>query len=232
MADDNSSKEEKKTYRVIDRRPTYDDDPAPQSGENSTDQEHAHKQTSPAPPTGGETQPGAEPADGPHADDQPGEQRQVQIEDLVALILNVLRDQAVISLGMHFTAGPATAPNIDEAHKAATLYREFANEYPDIIQSFIPEEYKQEPPPPSDLLSSLAMAINLVQSQSLIQMGLIADPGTGLVVKNMPQAKKTIDLLGVLIEKSKPYLPKDAVRNVERALTDLRVNFVNQNKTP
>jgi hypothetical protein len=215
MTENNAKPEDGKKYRVIDKRPSYDD-VAPAAAD--------------APPQAQE--PPAEPAPAPPQDEPEEQQRSVQFEDLVALILNILRDQAVISLGMHFTAGPATRPNLDEARNAADLYREFANQYNDIIQSFIPDEYKQEPPPPSDLLSSLAMGINLVQSQALIQMGLIADPTTGLVVKDLPQAKKSIDLLAVLLDKFKPHLPEHAVKNVENAITDLRLNFVNQSKMP
>ena len=150
----------------------------------------------------------------------------------MALTLNLLRDQAVVSLGMHFTAGPHTRPALDQAEKAAALYRDLANHYADIVQQFIPEEYKQQPPPSSDLLSTLAVAINLIQSQAFIQMGLIADPTSGLVARDMIQAKKTIDFLSVLLEKFKPHLPADAAANIQNALSDLRLNYINQLKTP
>lgn len=224
MTEENGSSEGTKKYRVIDRRPKYDDDPAPA-------EEQAPAPPAPEPPA----QPAPQP---PQSEAEPGaaedgeEPRTVQIEDLVALTLNLLRDQAVVSLGMHFTAGPHTRPDADQAQKAAALYREFANQYDDVVQMFIPEEYKQQPPPPSDLISTLAMAINLVQSQALIQMGLIADPSSGLVIKDMPQAQKTIDFLAVMLEKFKAHLPASAVTSVQGALSDLRVNYVNQLKTP
>ena len=71
--------------------------------------------------------------------------------------------------------------------------------------------------------------INLIFSLStsaLIQLGEIQDPMTQQSVKNIPLAKQTIDIIGMLKEKTKGNLTKDEEKVIENILYDLRIRYV------
>jgi len=60
----------------------------------------------------------------------------------------------------------------------------------------------------------------------LIQLGEIQDPFTQKSVKNLPLAKQTIDLIGLLKEKTKGNLTPEEERVIEYVLYDLRMRYV------
>ncbi len=60
----------------------------------------------------------------------------------------------------------------------------------------------------------------------LIQLGEVQDPMTTQVEKNLPIAKQTIDLLGMLREKTKGNLTPDEEKLFENLLYDLRMRYV------
>ncbi len=60
----------------------------------------------------------------------------------------------------------------------------------------------------------------------LIQLGEIEDPFTQKPAKNLPLAKQTIDLIGMLKEKTKGNLTPQEERLVENILYDLKMRYV------
>ena len=60
----------------------------------------------------------------------------------------------------------------------------------------------------------------------LIQLGEIQDPFTQKSAKNLPLAKQTIDLIGMLKEKTKGNLTPEEERVMEYVLYDLRMRYV------
>jgi hypothetical protein len=60
----------------------------------------------------------------------------------------------------------------------------------------------------------------------LIQLGEVQDPMTHQNEKNLPIAKQTIDLLGMLREKTKGNLTPDEEKLFENLLYDLRMRYV------
>ena len=60
----------------------------------------------------------------------------------------------------------------------------------------------------------------------LIQLGEVQDPMTNQNEKNLPIAKQTIDLLGMLREKTKGNLTPDEEKLFENLLYDLRIRYV------
>ena len=60
----------------------------------------------------------------------------------------------------------------------------------------------------------------------LIQLGEVQDPMTNQNEKNLPIAKQTIDLLGILREKTKGNLTPDEEKLFENLLYDLRMRYV------
>jgi len=60
----------------------------------------------------------------------------------------------------------------------------------------------------------------------LIQLGAIQDPITQKESKNLPLAKQTIDLLGMLKEKTKGNLTPEEEKFIEDVLFDLKMMYV------
>jgi len=65
-----------------------------------------------------------------------------------------------------------------------------------------------------------------LSTSALIQLGEIQDPVSKLAAKNLPLAKQTIDLIGMLQEKTKGNLTSDEEKLVENILYDLRIRYV------
>ncbi len=61
---------------------------------------------------------------------------------------------------------------------------------------------------------------------ALIQLGEIADPATKQPVKDLILAKQTIDLLGMLKEKTKGNLTPEEDKLIEHILYELRMRYV------
>ena len=65
---------------------------------------------------------------------------------------------------------------------------------------------------------------------ALIQLGEAAHPDTGEIEPNVSLARQTIDLLGMLEEKTKGNLTGDEERLLSQVLYDLRMRCVEQEK--
>ncbi len=90
------------------------------------------------------------------------------------------------------------------------------------------ETSKEEVPPQEGSLPEIDFK-NFVLSLStsaLIQLGEIQDPFTQEAAKNLPLAKQTIDLIGMLKEKTKGNLSPDESKLIEYVLYDLRMRYV------
>jgi len=85
------------------------------------------------------------------------------------------------------------------------------------------EEGKQRPIDITDLIQSLA-------SQALMYLGGIPDPETGRAMVAPDMAKMSIDMLGVLEEKTKGNLSEDESKLLESMLRELRFQFVEVSK--
>ncbi|MFO8082804.1 MAG: DUF1844 domain-containing protein [Desulfobacterales bacterium] len=67
-----------------------------------------------------------------------------------------------------------------------------------------------------------------LNSSALVQLGLIEDPVSGDMEKNLPLAKQTIDMLGMLEEKTKGNLDKDEGMMLKSILYELRMMYVRE----
>lgn len=76
--------------------------------------------------------------------------------------------------------------------------------------------------PPIDF-STFIMSLS---TQALMQLGEIGNPATGQVEKDVAVAKQTIDIIGMLSEKSKGNLDETEERLVQEILYDLRMRYV------
>ncbi len=65
---------------------------------------------------------------------------------------------------------------------------------------------------------------------ALMHLGEAPHPETGDIERNLPLARQTIDLIGMLEEKTKGNLSGDEERLVAQILFDLRMRFVELSK--
>jgi len=73
---------------------------------------------------------------------------------------------------------------------------------------------------------NFANLILSLSTSALIQLGEIEDPFTQKESKNLPVAKQTIDLIGMLKEKTKGNLTPEEEKFIEQILFDLRMRYV------
>ncbi len=85
------------------------------------------------------------------------------------------------------------------------------------------EDMKQEAPLPEISFFNLIFSLS---TSALVQLGEIQDPVTQQLAKNLPLAKQTIDLIGMLKEKTKGNLTSDEEKVLENILYDLRIRYV------
>ena len=81
----------------------------------------------------------------------------------------------------------------------------------------------QEGPLPEIDFTSFIFSLS---TSALIQLGEIQDPFTQKLVRNLPLAKQTIDLIGMLKEKTKGNLTPEEERVIEYVLYDLKMKYV------
>jgi hypothetical protein len=84
------------------------------------------------------------------------------------------------------------------------------------------EPSRAEMPLPEINFSNLIFSLS---TSALIQMGEIKDPNIE-EEKNLPLAKQTIDLIGMLKEKTKGNLTPDEEKLMEHVVYDLKMRFV------
>ncbi len=89
----------------------------------------------------------------------------------------------------------------------------------------IEEEKSEEKEVPLPEINFVNFLFSLSTS-ALIQLGEIQDPLTQKVSKNLPVAKQTIDLIGMLREKTKGNLTPEEENFLDRILYDLRMRYV------
>jgi len=69
-----------------------------------------------------------------------------------------------------------------------------------------------------------------LNSSALYHLGLVPDPTTGKKEKNLPLAKQSIDILGMLDEKTQGNLTSDEEKLLRNILHDLRLMYVKESR--
>jgi len=88
---------------------------------------------------------------------------------------------------------------------------------------------KEAEPHPLPEIDFSAFIFSLSTS-ALLHLGEVPDPVTQKREKNLPLAKQTIDILGMLKEKTRGNLTSDEEKLMENLLTDLRWRYVREVK--
>ncbi|MEW6078055.1 MAG: DUF1844 domain-containing protein [Thermodesulfobacteriota bacterium] len=67
-----------------------------------------------------------------------------------------------------------------------------------------------------------------LNSSALVHLGVVPDPTTGVVRRELVIAKQTIDILAMLEEKTKGNLTDEEQKLLSHILHDLRIQFVTE----
>ena len=74
--------------------------------------------------------------------------------------------------------------------------------------------------------------LGVVLQFAYVYMGLVANPSTGLVTKELERAKLSVDVFEILVDKVKDKLPVRDREELVRAVKDLKLNFINSASSP
>jgi len=91
-----------------------------------------------------------------------------------------------------------------------------------------PGAEEQVPLEPVDVNAIVEYCISLLNAQAWQWMGLVKNPLTGQVERDLDQARVAIDCVEVLFKQIEPRVPETQARQFRQVLSDLRVNFVRQ----
>ena len=83
-----------------------------------------------------------------------------------------------------------------------------------------PEGQRQIPP------ASFEMLVSTMVTQTMFALGAIPDPQTGQRYMDLDVAKYHIDILGILMEKTKGNLDEDEAKLIDQALYECRMHYV------
>jgi hypothetical protein len=81
-----------------------------------------------------------------------------------------------------------------------------------------------------DVYSVLALFLGELRNLAWLRMGLVANPGTGQIERDMAQAKVAIDTVAFLAQQIEPYVPAQERLPLRALVSDLQMNFVEQSK--
>jgi hypothetical protein len=84
-----------------------------------------------------------------------------------------------------------------------------------------------EIPLPEISFSSFLFSLS---TSAFVHLGAVADPATGETDRNLSLAKQTIDLLGLLREKTRNNLTKEEEDLFDHLLYDLRLRYIREAK--
>jgi hypothetical protein len=81
-----------------------------------------------------------------------------------------------------------------------------------------------------DVYSVLALFMGELRNLAWLRMGLVANPGTGEIERDLPQAKVAIDTVAFLATQLEPLVAPEERLPLKALVSDLQVNFVEQSK--
>ncbi|MFP4423801.1 MAG: DUF1844 domain-containing protein [Candidatus Woesearchaeota archaeon] len=79
-----------------------------------------------------------------------------------------------------------------------------------------------------DMFTQLILGL---QSSAFMLMGKVANPATGQTYKNLEEAKRTIDILLMLQEKTRGNLTETEEKNLSSIISQLQLNYSQENIT-
>lgn len=121
--------------------------------------------------------------------------------------------------------GPAADAEASAAAEAAA--REAARAEPGAGETAAASE-EEAPLEPADVYAIVEYCITLLNAHAWQAMGLVVNPLTRKAERDLEQARVAIDCVEALFKQVETRLPAAEAQQFRQALTNLRVNFVNQ----
>lgn len=81
-----------------------------------------------------------------------------------------------------------------------------------------------------DVYSVLALFLGELRNLAWLRMGLVANPATGQIERDMPQARIAIDTVTFLAGQLEPAVAPEERLPLKALVSDLQLNFVEQSK--
>ena len=81
-----------------------------------------------------------------------------------------------------------------------------------------------------DVYAFLALFLGELRNLAWLRMGLVANPGTGRIERDMDQAKVAIDTVAFLAQQLEPTVAPQERLPLRALVSDLQINFVEQTK--
>lgn len=112
----------------------------------------------------------------------------------------------------------------EETGKTAAAEKKAAEE------EAVQEETWDEQPGPEVPLPEITFSSFLfsLSTSAFVHLGAVPDPGSGKTDRNLPLAKQTIDLLGLLREKTRNNLTREEEDLFDHLLYDLRMRYIKE----
>lgn len=90
------------------------------------------------------------------------------------------------------------------------------------------QEWGEANLPPMDVYSLLKSFIGMLQIQAWERIGLMKNPITGRLDKDLAQAKVAIDSIAALMDQLQGHLSDEEQQELQALISNLRINFVQQ----
>ena len=91
-------------------------------------------------------------------------------------------------------------------------------------------EEKAEAARPPDIVDLVESMIGVLAGEAWKWMGLVVDPATGQLRRDLDKARLAIDCVDALFKNLDPFLDEDRRRRIRTVISDLRLNFVRQSQ--
>lgn len=218
--------DKKRKYTVVDRRIDLDDDDAQPSVAESSRAEEKKEPAQPGKKVVEEPESRA-PETGEAGEDgfAMGDAPDIHMSDAMRMVLSMIRERVFMSLGLVISKRRPTGGDMDEVDGLAKLFGSLVDSN---IDKLGPDELGDSEggkiPSPAELLE---FCFNVMQSRILVRMGLMADPATGLVARDLAQARQGIDFCASMLQNAGGLMDPEQKRRLEATLSDLRINYVN-----
>ena len=115
----------------------------------------------------------------------------------------------------------------EKAAEEKTEHPESKPEEEEKVESKASQQPAEEAPLPEINFSTFIFSLN---TSALLHLGEYPDPATGKQQEDLPMAKQTIDLIGMLEEKTRGNLTPDEENLLKHILYDLRLRYVQKTK--
>ena len=83
-----------------------------------------------------------------------------------------------------------------------------------------------------DVYSVLALFLQELRSLAWLRMGLVANPSTGQIERDLDQARIAIDTVSFLAQQLDAVVAPEEKLPLKALVSDLQINFVEQSKNP